>query len=286
MNKIFRDNELNQEFIKYGYVILNDKLSMDFKKVYDFFNSLESKVDNKFYSSLWSSDNKYRTIVDSEIKRILTPFCESYLDSYLPFFSDLLVKKPSLNHKLNWHQDWTFTDERLFTQVFFWAPLQDVTIRNGCIMILPKSHLFFNSLRGGNIPSGLDYNKLNELEKKYAQYIVLKKGDILVFNQSLLHASLPNRSLKNRLALGLYCLPKDAPKYHYHYDQVAKRILRYHIDLDFIIQFSANQDFKNNILNQSMSVPAGEFEEFSVDLIRPFFPEVYERYESELTALN
>lgn len=261
MSQVFIDNKLNEQFINDGYVILKKKLNIDFNNVYQFFNSLESNVDNKFYSSIWSNNIEYRRLVDAKIKELIAPFCNEYLNEYVPFFSDLLVKKPSINHKLNWHQDWTFIDESKHTPVFFWCPLQDVTKRNGCLMILPKSHQYFNEIRGSNIPSGLDYKKLDAYEKKYAQYIELEKGDVFMFNQSLLHASLPNRSFKNRLALGLYCVPKNIPLLHYHLDVETKKILKYEIDLDFINNFSKNQDFKYSIEQGNMPKPNGNIVE-------------------------
>lgn len=282
MNRIFMDDEYNKQFIQNGYVILKNVLSIDFDNCYKFFNALESNIDNTFYTSLWSSNQEYRILVDTKIKEILLPACNQYLNSYTPLFSDLLVKKPSFTHRLNWHQDWTFTDEKKYTQVFFWTPLQNVSKRNGCVMILPKSHLFFNAIRGTNIPSGLDYAKLRELEKKYAQYIELKKGDILVLNQSLLHASLPNRSLRNRLAIGLYCLPKEAPAYHYHLDIETKKILKYAIDPKFILKLSSDQDFKYSILEQKMPRPNGTVIEELDAFVTHYDTDFYKRYEEEL----
>ncbi|MFN8284412.1 MAG: phytanoyl-CoA dioxygenase family protein [Chitinophagales bacterium] len=282
MNSVFVDDVWNKQFIQNGFIILKNAISIDFDKNYSFFNSLESNVDNKFYTSLWSSNQEYRILVDTKIKEILTPVCDKYLNNYHPFFSDLLVKKPSLTHRLNWHQDWTFTDEEKYTQVFLWMPLQKVTKQNGCIMLLPKSHQYFQAIRGTNIPSGLNYSKLNEFEKKYAQYIELERGDILVLNQSLLHASLPNRSFNNRLALGLYCLPENAPVYHYHYDILTNKILKYEIDQEFIFKLSSNQDFKYSIMEQKMPRPIGKIIE-EVELADSKYDvDFYLKYEEQL----
>lgn len=282
MNDVFTDPALNDQFEREGYVILRKQLDIDFKKTYDFFNALDSRVDSTFYSALWSPDTEFRSVVDSRIKEILGPVCSRYLKDYKPFFSDLLVKRPSLFEKLNWHQDWTFVDESKFTQVFIWSPLQDVTRMNGCMMILPHSHKYFRSVRGSNIDSGLDYEKLAQLEKEHARYLELEKGDVLIFNQSLLHASPPNRSFRNRLAIGLYCIPQEAETYHFHYDTESKKYLQYQIDLDFILHFSDEQDFKKNILSHRMPRPKGKVIRETDTLNQPFAPGVYAAYEQTL----
>jgi len=282
MSQVFLNDDSNAKFLVDGFIILNNIIDIDFEDTYKFFNNQKSNVDNKFYSSLWSSNQEYRVAVDSKIKEILSPVNAKYLNRYNPFFSDLLVKKPSLNHRLNRHQDWTFIDEDTYTPVFIWCPLMNVTKRNGCIMILPKSHLYFKSIRGSNIPTGLDYKELERLERRYAQYLEMKKGDILILNQSLLHASLPNRSFRNRLALGLYCLPENIPVYHYHYDVNNKKYLKYQINPDFILKFSSNQNFKDNLYQQKMLRPEGMIIKENTTLNRPFSKDIYVQYEDSL----
>ncbi len=256
MRKIFKDNALNEQFHQEGFVVLEHILHFDFEKSYRYFNGLPSQVNGRFYASLWSKDRKYREEVNSQIKQRLDGIAEEYLEEYVPFFGDLLVKKPSLNHTFDWHQDWTFVDEKRFASVYIWCPLQDVNKRNGCLMVLPQSHLAFRDVRGSNIQPSYEKTKLQSLIKQNARVLAIKKGDVIIFNQALFHASPPNRTLKNRLAIGLLCLPKEAEIFHYHFNLAAQKIEKYKIDYDFIMNFSSDQDFLKNLYSQNLQKPA------------------------------
>lgn len=257
MRKIFKDEQLDLQFKENGYIVLKDAVNFNFQESYSYFNNLQSNVDGKFYASLWSKDREYREEVDREIKKRLSSIVTDYLYNYVSFFGDLLVKKPSLNHKFDWHQDWTFVDETKYSSVYIWCPLQDVTIQNGCLMVLPNSHSFFKSTRGSNINPDYPHETFEAVKKKHIRYLPLKKGDVVLFNQSLFHASPPNRTWKNRLAIGLLCLPEEADIFHYHLNKESNIIEQYKIDYGFIMNFSNDQNFLKNLYTQNLQKPQG-----------------------------
>lgn len=257
MNIVFKDKNLEKIFKEDGFVILKDAVSFDFKTSYNYFNELQSNVNGKFYASLWSNDRKYRENVDNEIKKRLSIISEKYLENYESFFGDLLVKKPSLNHKFDWHQDWTFVDEEKYSSVYIWCPLQDVSKTNGCLMVIPGSHLYYNNIRGSNIKPVYNITDIETLAKEKKQYLSINKGDVIIFNQSLFHASPPNRTFKNRLAIGLLCLPKNVDIFHYHFNNEQQKIEKYKIDYDFIMNFSNEQNFIKNLYSLNLQKPKG-----------------------------
>lgn len=255
MKAVFKDNLLNTSFNNEGYLLLKNIIDIDFASSYQFFNNMESNVEGKFYASLWSKDKHYRMQVDAAIKERLLPIAKNYLNHYEPLFADLLVKKPSLTHKFDWHQDWTFVDENHYSSIFIWCPLQDVTARNGCIKILPKSHMYFKKTRGSNIPPQYSHDEISSIAAKYAITLPMKKGDIIIFDQAVFHASPPNRSLQNRLAIGLLCLPKNIDIFHYHFNILNKQIEQYKIDFDFMMRYSESQDFLTNLYTSNLARP-------------------------------
>ena len=53
--------------------------------------------------------------------------------------------KPASKHSvLNPHQDSPIIDETTYYAVFIWIPLCDITLQNGPVWVLPKSHLWCN----------------------------------------------------------------------------------------------------------------------------------------------
>jgi len=130
-------------------------------------------------------------------------------------FADSLVNKlPSNENKgaVGWHSDkayWpTCTSEKMLTA---WIPLQDCTLEMGPLTHIDKSFLWkkdeklkkFFSFNNQDLASFEKY-----LEKERQGYIktpmTLKKGQISFHNCNTIHASYPNTSDKNRVALAVH----------------------------------------------------------------------------------
>jgi len=244
MRKVFKDNILDKQFYEQGYVIVDLKDKILSKNILKKVKSLKSGVDAPFYTSLWSSDSNYRNTVNQIILENLAPIAEYLLYDYTPLFGDLLVKRPSWNKDFPVHQDWTFVDETQYASVYVWCPLVDVHPRNGNLQVVSGSHHFLDKIRGANITVSYETIK-PEIQKKYTLDIPLKAGQAIIFNQALLHASPPNRSLSTRIAIGLLMLPKEAKIYHYMQDPNSSDIKKFHVDKDFFLKYSENINFKD-----------------------------------------
>ena len=262
MLQIFNDTVLDAEFKDKGYITVDFLNRDECDALYTELMKLDSGVDKKFYASLWSSDKEYRLTVDRLIKAAFTEKVKSLFHSnYAPFFSDVLVKKPSLFDKFRIHQDWSFVDETKYTSLFIWCPLVDVNKQNGYLQIMHKSHKIFNNIRGANIPQPYDKIK-SYVERKYLKGIPLPAGKAIIFNQALIHASPPNRSLKARVAAGMMMLPKEAPIYHFVRDNEDPALIhKYSVDYDFFMNYSMGKDFADMLYAKTMVLPQGVKEE-------------------------
>ena len=103
-----------------------------------------------------------------------------------------------------WHQDHFYVkgDVNIITA---WIPMQETTFREGCLMVMPGSHV------DGSIP-----HDVNVLEKKYypsdiftrdVRYIEMQRGDVLFFHSCLLHSSGNNISDIIRFSIQARFLP-------------------------------------------------------------------------------
>jgi ectoine hydroxylase-related dioxygenase (phytanoyl-CoA dioxygenase family) len=98
-----------------------------------------------------------------------------------------------------WHQDFMYSQTSL-NSVTFWLPLHDVTISDGALQVIPASHRaglypfdVLTNPRRFSIPTHtLTGNNIN---------VEMKKGQLLVFSQLLVHRSGINSSSDVRVSV-------------------------------------------------------------------------------------
>ena len=82
-----------------------------------------------------------------------------------------------------------------------WVATQDVTPRNGCLRIVPRSHLDGTQewVESGD---GDEYRKV-EWEPEYALPLRMRAGDLAAFNRLTVHGSGPNHLAEPRVGYGV-----------------------------------------------------------------------------------
>ena len=110
--------------------------------------------------------------------------------------SKLFLKPPKIGSAFPLHQDWSYFPTKNKSMIAAVVHLTDTLENMGCIKLIPESHKL------GQIEKS-DGHKFNKkihgsftLEK--AKSITAKAGDVLFFNSSILHGSMPNTSLSPR----------------------------------------------------------------------------------------
>lgn len=117
-------------------------------------------------------------------------------------FDQLLAKQPGREDAVfAWHQDqayWINTDDRRTATC--WLAVDDSTIENGCMQFLPGSHL--EPVRRHRPISGNrseQHTLVTDLKPGEVPISVeIRRGDITVHNEGVLHGSGGNRSATNR----------------------------------------------------------------------------------------
>ena len=118
-------------------------------------------------------------------------------DVYL-FQSMSLLKPPRIGGAKMWHQDNAYFRQTPSDVFGFWVACDDTTIKNGCMHVIPGSHI------GGTKEHGMvddDYVLLNQPSTKNAVAIPLKAGDALIFHGEIYHYTPPNKTDKRRRAI-------------------------------------------------------------------------------------
>lgn len=124
--------------------------------------------------------------------------------AHLPFWdgsvkcmqSMLFVKPPGFQGQA-WHQDEIYIPTRDRSLVGAWIAMDDATIANGCLWVIPGSH------RPGYLYPSRPHNNPDEFDMSGESYgfdeskeipVEVKAGSVVFFNGYLLHRSKKNRS--------------------------------------------------------------------------------------------
>jgi hypothetical protein len=214
------DPHLRAELDRNGFAVIDDFFSSaDIEQLFEVFRANDSIVHRRpFATSMHSDDVAYRATIDRAIKTVLQPRAESVLDGYRLCFTNFLVKEPHRGEagKVALHQDPSLVDETHYRSLSIWAPLVDTELENGCLHVVPGSHLLNSAPR----PSGGDspYRALDPLFERILQPVPIKAGSAMIHSQMLFHGSPPNRGSKPRVVAGGFCVPREAQLYCYYRD--------------------------------------------------------------------
>jgi len=114
----------------------------------------------------------------------------------------IMTKQPQFSSKTHWHKDiryWNFENNNLINT---WLPLGDESIENGCLQIIPKTHLWQTSV--SRLDKRLFLRKDLPINQQWLEKsidVVLQKGDLLFFHAGLFHAAGRNTTSQPKYAV-------------------------------------------------------------------------------------
>ena len=123
-----------------------------------------------------------------------------------------IFKQPHIGGEVNCHQDCTF----LYTEppdiLGLWFALEDATLENGCLWVLPGGHKLGLKSRWVRTENGMRFETYDASPWPEEELIPLevKKGSLIVLNGLLPHRSLENRSPRSRHAYTLHIISSDS----------------------------------------------------------------------------
>lgn len=224
MRTIFYQPEQQQQFIEKGYVtmpllsaeevamILNELQDM---RPHDGFAPVGLRSD--YHCTFLDTNEDYKRRAYELINSVFIPHLEKVLHQYRIITGNFYIKQPGKG-KFEIHQNWMHAPEEKYSTVTIWCPLQDVDRRNGTLEIVPGSHKIVPDVATVNVDY---YFKPFEevLEEKYLQPIVLKAGECMIFDDTLIHYSGQNTSDKPRIAIQIEAIPNEMTPVFYHFDK-------------------------------------------------------------------
>jgi phytanoyl-CoA hydroxylase len=195
LKKVFSDEELDpirkltDEIIAYGEKELEDP----FRKYY-----LKHRIDQGALYDLFQRHPEFQSLAKNNV--ILEKITEVFGEDICLYENSLVYKPKGKNNAVPWHQDFISRPHEPL-KLIGWIALDDVKIENGAMKVIPGSHrkgfLKWFRVKGETHHDRID---LSQLDERSAIHVELDAGDVLIFNQLLVHSSDECHSEKKRRA--------------------------------------------------------------------------------------
>ena len=143
----------------------------------------------------WATDERIKSVLQSLFAELAETPRDDGIELSQCHHNCLMTKHPGFSSATLWHQDnryWSFDEQNLIS---VWTALGDETRENGCLRVIPGSHLL--TLEPGCFDAAMflrpdlpDNKRLIQAAKR----VELHRGDVLFFHSKLFHAAGRNLS--------------------------------------------------------------------------------------------
>ncbi len=123
-----------------------------------------------------------------------------------------IFKQPNIGGEVRLHTDHTFLWSEPMNVIGFWIALEDSTLENSCLWVLPGGHKIPVKKRFRRSGETTQLETLDDTAYPERGEVALEveKGALIVLHAALPHRSGPNRSARSRHAYTLHMLERDA----------------------------------------------------------------------------
>jgi len=223
---------LREQLIEEGYCIIPGVLSAEFlQELRDITDRLIDALSADHLRQQRSTGSMIPIVKDHHLSRLIAhPTALRAVEGMgfheVRFQSGYIISKPPKSPRLFWHYDWGFWNhpmsyEKFPAQLFLMYYLTDTTRENGCLRVIPRSHLEDNPLHAelahAHTTALTEAKDLDRVEFKLRPDEVdvkVKAGDLVVGDSRILHAAHSNESAHRRTVITLWFHPNfnDLPE--------------------------------------------------------------------------
>jgi hypothetical protein len=213
MRIIFNNLEHQIEFERNGFIILDSlpsEMITAIEKEYEELkpDDLFNPEGQNYHCTFIDKNNNYKKKAFDLFGRYFTQIIDEILIDYKLVIGNFYVK-PSGSREFEVHQNWAIVDESKHTSLTLWIPLQDTNPFNGTLEVVPGSNRISSNITCFGIPYFF-HEFESSLKENYFKPLILKKGQIVVFDDNLIHYSKQNNSDETRRAIQLVATPIEA----------------------------------------------------------------------------
>lgn len=233
---MLKDSEAQAHLDREGWVILNFFQPEEIGELVARYEAIHCfPIEGMFFSNR-SPDEDYKQRVQEFLRNYYANKIERFFLDMVWIDGVFIVKAPGAGEFSN-HQDWSLVDERKARTLGVWAPMLDVDGSNGTFCVLPGSHRFHETYRSPTISSIYAKDELWEVIDRHRKVLPVKRGQAVVFDHALIHATTANQSTKRRGAVFFGLKPKSAEMRFYWQDPREKKVEAFHIEPEFLYQY-------------------------------------------------
>ena len=211
--------DLAERFVRDGYVVVDDLVTTDERQrivedaagftdgTYPVSNPPDDGDILAVHFPHWVSPVARDAVVHPGIADVVGTIAGAHLpgwDGRTKCMQSMLFFKPPGLQGQAWHQDERFIPTRDRSLVGAWIALDDATVDNGCLWVLPGSHRtgMIHPTRAHDQPDEFDHSdQAYGFDDSAAIPVEVSAGAVVFFNGYLLHRSFRNRSSGTRMAL-------------------------------------------------------------------------------------
>ena len=238
MRKQLRDEGLNAELQRVGWVVLPGATPAQVEEALDVYRRYDSGLDHGYYATIFSASNEFKADINREIRRILWPRLEELLEDHKPLVGAMMIKPADGPSVVPAHQDWNVIDESRGGGggLTCWWPLTPIDDRVGRMRAIPGSHRYLRHLRGSPcFPTQFD-DIVDELVDELMVPIDVAVGEVLIMDGRVLHMTPQNESGADRPVAYISAAPVEEQPVHYYFPSMS-RVEGYKVDPDFFTRF-------------------------------------------------
>lgn len=169
----------------------------------------------------------------SEVNNIILPKLFNTNQIYSGLLNVLVIKFNKDRKEFYAHQDIPLVEETVAPTTYAWIPTTDINEHNGALLVLPKSHKWFRWQRTHD----QSFSPLQTIRDSLIEFMIplyISKGDLILFDNSLIHASAPNLTNETRIAMNTGIAPSEFNLVHYQkIENNVNEIKKYFVDTNF-----------------------------------------------------
>ena len=144
-----------------------------------------------------------------DVDSVLRPSLQRITTDQVRISPSVFQSKPSSpDSAVDPHQDSMLVDEVRSFGAYGWVPLQDVDATNGALYVVPGSHRFGAWNRAP--ATGAELEPLRGAIWRHARVLPARAGQVIVFDQAVMHGSVTNHGGERRIAAGAVIRPLRA----------------------------------------------------------------------------
>lgn len=275
---MFDSKEMQDRFSRDGFVKLRLLAAAEVEQLRNLFTeTIGSNVRNSDYGMYISLEERDQRLKELFLKRVssqIVPIAQHHFFQCKPHLGSFLVKAPGVNSYTYPHQDWTFVSSDGCCSLTLWVALVDTDENNGALGFVKGSHHFFDKPIGSPSPDYRTFTQGHEdVLYEYLEFVPLRAGEAVAFDNRTIHGAPPNLSSGNRIAAAIGMTPEEAPLYHFYLlpsreQSEVRRIAKLRVDQEFFRRYSV-ASLKE--LFDRGALPEGyEIEEIIEDVHQPF----------------